>query len=419
MSTVQKRDSKGTERSVGFITPVRAYIHGGRVYTHVASGRIANGLAQHYDKVYLCARVSHTPPESSTDLPLEASNIEVIEQPFWATSLAALKYPIGITKAYLSTCRRSSDLFIRGMCPYVAFVYLLALFFRLRTCHWIVGDPIAVLRAGERRGGVIDALSLVYAWHDRIATRLGRWLTQGSFICNGDALAHAYRSPHTFSTVSSTMRADEFYYREDTCSRARVRILFVGYIRPEKGLEYLLKAFALLKARDRCELQLVGPDQFPEYRKQLDDVAAGCGITDLISWEGYVSYGQPIFERMRSADIFVLPTLSEGTPHVLVEARANGLPCISTTVGGVPSTVTNEVDALLVPPRDPTALAEAIDRIISDGQLRRQLIRNGLIGARTQTIEQFMQLVVAQLDREGNGGASPVRPEGSMACDDC
>ncbi len=95
-------------------------------------------------------------------------------------------------------------------------------------------------------------------------------------------------------------------------------------------------------------------------------MAAARGIADRIRWSGYVPNGKPLFERMRAADLFILPSLSEGTPHVLVEARANSLPCISTNVGGVPSTVTDGYDALLVPPKDARSLARAMEAVVVD-----------------------------------------------------
>jgi glycosyltransferase involved in cell wall biosynthesis len=177
-----------------------------------------------------------------------------------------------------------------------------------------------------------------------------------------------------------------------------VRILFVGFIRPEKGIEYLLEAVSLLKAEVRWELEIIGPRDFPDYSNKLDAIAGSLRICDRVHWSGYVPNGNQLFERMRAADIFVLPTLSEGTPHVLVEARANGLPCISTTAGGVPSTVTDGYDAILVSPKDPRALALAIERVIFDGELRRYLIRNGLNAARKQTLGRFISTVLRELN---------------------
>ena len=362
-----------------------------------ASGRVSDALAKHYDKVYVCAPVVHGAPPATADLPSEAANVELIAQPFWRTTAGSLPHFFGIACAYLRTCRRADVLFVRGMCPYIAVLYLFAFMFRRPICHWIVGDTVTLLRTGTRNGPVLDTLALLYALQDRMFTRIGRWLTGGALICNGRELARAYQSPRTIAAVSSTVQETEFFSRYDTCQGRTVRILFVGYIRPEKGIEHLLYAVNQLAAGIPWELEIVGPDEFPGYRRRLDEIVAARGIRERVHWAGYSSYGKPLFDRMRAADIFVLPTLSEGTPHVLVEARANSLPCISTTVGGVPSTVEHEYDALLVPPKDPGALARAIERLVRDGELRRSLIRNGLEAARRQTLERFIATVLREL----------------------
>ena len=209
---------------------------------------------------------------------------------------------------------------------------------------------------------------------DRLSSRVGRWLTNGAFVCNGHELARAYRSPRTIAAVSSTVQENEFHFRADTCQGRIIRILFVGYIRPEKGIEYLLEAVTLLDEKVQWDLEIVGPNEFPEYRKQLDEIVKARCIQERVRWVGYVPHGKPLLDRMRVADILVLPTLSEGTPHVLVEARANSLPCISTFVGGVPSTVRHGFDGLLVPPKNAHALARAIERMVGDGEFRRELI---------------------------------------------
>ncbi len=134
-------------------------------------------------------------------------------------------------------------------------------------------------------------------------------------------------------------------------------------------------------------------------------------IRERIRWSGYIPNGARLFRIMRAADLLVLPTLSEGTPHVLVEARANGLPCISTTVGGVPSTVAEGVDALLVPPKDAPALARAIERVIVDAKLRRALIRNGLMEARKQTLNRFIATVLKELNANASVERSAVAQE--------
>jgi glycosyltransferase involved in cell wall biosynthesis len=382
---------------LGFVTPARAYSSDGAIFMHAASGRVAEALAKRYEKVCVCARVAHATPPAPFDFPLDVSNLELIEQPFWNATADSLIHFSGIARAYFQTCRRSDVLFIRGMCPYIFVLYLFAAVFRKPTCHWIVGDPVALLHTAARTGPVLNALALLYAHVDRLSTRLGRRITNGALLCNGRELARAYASPRTTEIVSSTIQEDEFFERGDTCEGKTVRILFVGFLRPEKGIEYLLEALGQIGDDLSWELEIVGPDEFRPYRKKLNAIADEQGISQRIEWRGYVPYGKPLFERMRAADLFVLPTLSEGTPHVLVEARANGLPCISTTVGGVPTTVTAGFDALLVPPRDSKALALAVGCVIRQGHLRRALIQNGLIAARKQTLNCFLDIVLEAL----------------------
>ena len=390
---------------LGYITPVRAFFSEGEIYMQSASGRVAEELAQHYERGLVCARVVHGGPPPPFDPPLLASNLELIEQPYWKSTAESLVHFWGIARAYIETCRRVDVIFIRGMCPYIAVLYLCAAAFRRPVCHWIVGDPVALLQTGRRNGIARDALGLLYALQDRLFTRWGRWLVGGALLCNGRELARAYRSPRTAEIVSSTVRDEEFFPRTDTCKGPAVRILFVGFIRPEKGIEYLLDAVASLPMDIPWGLELIGPREFPEYARKLEDRALDRAIRARIRWSGYVPNGKPLLDRMRAADLLVLPSLSEGTPHVLVEARASGLPCIATKVGGVPSCVTDGYDSLLVPPKDAPALARAIERIVRDGELRRMLIRNGLVTARKQTLGEFVAAVL----RELNAGADEAR----------
>ena len=267
------------------------------------------------------------PPESR-DYRIQARNVEVIRQPFYSSSMGALRHAIPITRAYARVCRKADVLFIRGMVPYVANLYALARWYGRHPCHWIVGNPIALLRTHRRAGRLADAASLAYAWQDHLFTRLGRRLTGGSFVCNGCELGGIFRSPRTGVTVSSTVTDDEFFERDDTCQTTPYKILFIGIPRPEKGLSYLLEALARLKPEPRIELTIVGASgQFDVYRQELVDLADRLRISDRVHWVGYVSYGPEMFQHLRSADLLVLPTLSEGTPRVLVEAREQPAGC--------------------------------------------------------------------------------------------
>ena len=373
--------------------------HAGAVHVHFSFGRVGDRLAARFARVLLCVPLADRPPDESHDYRLEAQNVELCAQPFYETSLGGLPHVVAITRAYAQACRSADAVFIRGMVPYVGHLYALAWRYRRRPCHWIVGNPVALLRTHRRAGFLKDTGSYVYAWQDRLLTRWGRWAAGGSFVCNGRELGAVFPSPRTHVTVSSTVVDDEFYTRADTCQHDPVQILFIGFPRPEKGLQYLIRALPLLRTPRRCVLTIVGAaEQFHRYREELERLAQELRRTEDVQWVGYVPYGPAMFRYLREADLLVLPTLSEGTPRVLVEARANSLPIVATNVGGIPTSVTDGHDGLLVPPKDPAALAAAIDRIVGDGELRRTLIHNGLATARRLTVDHFVDFVVRVLE---------------------
>jgi glycosyltransferase involved in cell wall biosynthesis len=100
-------------------------------------------------------------------------------------------------------------------------------------------------------------------------------------------------------------------------------------------------------------------------REHLERAAEAAGVRHCFVFAGHHQDVQ-LFYAM--ADIFVLPSHSEGSPNVLLEAMSAGLPVVGTEVGGVPEAVDHEISGLLVPPRQPAALASAVVRLLQDTQ---------------------------------------------------
>ncbi|MFL6332377.1 MAG: glycosyltransferase [Pyrinomonadaceae bacterium] len=147
-------------------------------------------------------------------------------------------------------------------------------------------------------------------------------------------------------------------------------VLAVGRLSREKAHADLLRAFARL-AREEvgAGAQLVIVGDGPE-RAPLDTLAAEAGLDGRVIFAGQSGDVAPFYA---AADLFVLPSHSEGSPYALLEAMAAGLPVVATAVGGVPEIVSDGESALLVPPRDEQALAAALARALSDRGLARTL----------------------------------------------
>jgi glycogen(starch) synthase len=148
----------------------------------------------------------------------------------------------------------------------------------------------------------------------------------------------------------------------------RPRVLFVGRLAPQKGVDTLVAAAGLLK--DPCaQVLLVGDG--PE-RKALERETERLGVGDRLHFVGFVTHDR-LPAAMAHADVLVLPSLYEELGTVLLEAMQAGLPIVASETGGIPDVIEDGVNGLLVPPGDPEALARGIDRILSDGDLARRL----------------------------------------------
>lgn len=148
-------------------------------------------------------------------------------------------------------------------------------------------------------------------------------------------------------------------------------ILSVGRLSKEKAQADLILAFQQL-CRTRADYKLVIVGDGPE-RAPLKATAAALRIDKRVVFTGQISDVQPFYA---TADMVVLPSHSEGSPNVLLEAMGAEVPVVATAVGGVPEIVEDETSALLVPPDDPPAMANAICRLVKDFELGARLSRN-------------------------------------------
>ena len=221
-------------------------------------------------------------------------------------------------------------------------------------------------------------------------------------ISNGRQIYERYGSPLGRPVVSATLSEDDLRItRTHRALDSGFQILYVGFLRPGKGIEFLIDAFRQVKdALPKSQLVLVGTTETvgDTYSQRLALLIAERGLTDSVKFCGHVSFGSNLFQLYADADVLVLPSLAEGTPRVLVEARAFGCPVVATRVGGVESSVEHGKDGLLVAPRDAAAIATAVLRIATDDALRNSLVNVGKEKARKFTVEAFVEKVVGEID---------------------
>jgi colanic acid/amylovoran biosynthesis glycosyltransferase len=153
-----------------------------------------------------------------------------------------------------------------------------------------------------------------------------------------------------------------------------VRLLSVGRLTPAMGQWLLVQACAALRrAEVAFELTIVGdgPD-----RAALAAAVASHGLQEQVKFTGSLNQTEVRAELAR-ADVFVLPSLAEGIPVVLMEAMSSGVPCVTSPVNGIPELIEHDRHGLLATPGDVDALTLQLRRVIEDGALRRRLALAG------------------------------------------
>lgn len=160
---------------------------------------------------------------------------------------------------------------------------------------------------------------------------------------------------------------------------------------PTKGYKYYLPAIAqVLKKYPKTRFVIIGRGEEEGFiRKEIKQLCIEKVVTIL-------DLPSKALQELGSFDIFVLPSVKEGMPYTILEAMMARLPIVATYVGGIPEQIEHEKSGLLVPSGDPDALAEAMERLISNANLRKNL---GERAWKKASAEFTLARMIAQTDR--------------------
>jgi len=180
--------------------------------------------------------------------------------------------------------------------------------------------------------------------------------------------------PDTFRRNRQTMR-ERLGIREE-----EFLVGYVGRLSEEKGIRHLMKACAMLQD-EGVPVKAVIIGEGPQL-SELQSLADSNNLKDAVLFAGFQNN---IAAWLPALDVFVLPSLTEGTPLSLLEAMSSGIPVVASSVGGVPQVVQTGQNGILVPPGMPSEIHGAVRRLYENGAFRNKLIRE----ARTTVREKY------------------------------
>lgn len=154
----------------------------------------------------------------------------------------------------------------------------------------------------------------------------------------------------------------------------------VARLQPEKGVKYFLEAAAhILQCLPQVHFLVMGDGPL---RQELQAYAEQLGVQEHLHFLGFRLDARDLIGFL---NVLVVPSLTEGTPVVTVEAMTAGIPVVASAVGGIPEQIRDEIEGLLVPPGDSVALGEAVLRLLKNPAWSQQL---GMAG-RQRALSQF------------------------------
>lgn len=280
--------------------------------------------------------------------------------------------------------------------------------------EFIRGNKLQVFQRAYRsaRGWFYYAANWLFdAWMD-LVRHLGRVVA----FTHGSALGEKYEWRNRGHVFPMKTMVSATYLKPLSEVEAAVErrlsspiILFVGRLSPEKGIETLLNAASiLLRDNYKFSLRIVGAGSEEMGLRQL---ATDLELESCVEWAGQVSYGPDLFREYDNATAFVLPSLSEGSPDVIAEAMARGVPIVASRVGGIPDLIEENETGLLVDAGDSRQLADAILRLMSDTEMRRRFAVNARAEVASHTLQDQYRQMLAILREKF---ALTTKPESSV-----
>lgn len=214
---------------------------------------------------------------------------------------------------------------------------------------------------------------------------LKRMLSKASgIICSSDYVRNDFLVKYRYKSQTITPAVDSKFFHPASKPPKHKNILFVGALSrgdKHKGLDILLKATQTLRKEfPDLRITVVGGGEGVQQFKQM---AHTLGLDESVTFTGRLE-GGPWAAAYRGATVIAHPSSNDSFPLVITEAMASGLPVVSTTAGGIPTLVENEVEGLLVRPRDVAAFTEALRRILRDPGFAKKLGQAGRLKAVTE-----------------------------------
>lgn len=360
----------------------------GKVFFQRLDGQYLDGIAKGFNQMTIVAPIhrkglDETFQYKKLSYTFKSSNIRLIEIPEYKSYEHNLidrfsRLPGQFTSIF-QQINQHEYIFVMMPTFRAAFGAVIGSLYNKKIILYSGNDWLNDLQSSPFEGNFQD--KIVFNLYQILCDLAEKSAVRASNIClfNGKSLLEKYKK-HS-GIIAQThfllnIKKRDIYCRKDSCSKEKIRIICVANINPRKGINYLINALlALNETNNKFSLELVGAVDHP-YGNEMIHLSEELGLSEFITFHGYISTKHELLKLYRQSDIFILPSLSEGFPRVIFEAMSQSLPVISTSIPNI-SNYLNSNLAYFVSTKNSQSIVRAVNTISENKKLRQSLILNG------------------------------------------
>lgn len=337
----------------------RFYRHGETVYTKLSFPyEYWKDYLTYFDDVTVVARVKNIETVTAEYKQSSGPNVKFFDLPYY---IGPRQMIIALPKLIFRVHKAVAlnDKFLLRSGNVTNFLWLFILLYKRKYLREYPGNIRLGVKGVAGSNIVTETLSMFL---DGLARLQGRFSQANSFVSDYCKKLYGSSKPgYVFSSFQSDeidVRKTSYHVSDD------LKVISVGRLEGEKGHLDLIKAISIIRDQNvPVTLHLVGAGrQAARLEEAVEKYKINC------VFYGAISDRKVLFDLLKRSDVYVIPSLTEGMPRALLEAMAVGLPCIGTSVGGIPEVLSQQA---LVAPAMPKCLANKIREFYSSLDLRR------------------------------------------------
>ncbi|NQU35411.1 MAG: glycosyltransferase family 4 protein [Bacteroidetes bacterium] len=364
-----------------------AHVNSDGIWIHSTIGKWISQLSKYFQNVGLLVHVSENRmPVQDTCI----TNENVVLHSLGAPGIMwdKIKRTSRIKRVCCELDNQYDFLLIRGITPRQHVIWNEIKVKTLKKYFLLVGSPNYNLILSK-----LHSFSEMYHWYMERLRRmeLKFILKNGSLIVNAPNLQKEAKI--VFNVVADFVPTNTISIKEFLTFKVRkvinpIRLLFCGRIEIKKGIIEAINAVnILINGGYQVKLDLIGPFVDDKFYTEAKTLINKLNINKQVIFHDRIPYGEKLFQYFEKSDIFILPSYTEGFPHVIWESAANCCPIITTSVGGIPSLFKHQQHGILIPAKDHQALADSIIELITNKSLRTKIVTNAYNLAQEYTAE--------------------------------